>query len=297
MQCTSCFAEIPDDSEKCPECGVSLEGEVYSAPPEPTPPLPGQDQYPGGQPEPESEAPLELGEMILRPFKDPGWFQKVLIVALMSIIPIIGPIVLMGYQVRYVRRIIFRQNSRELPGYDDFGGLIMTGLYLFLANLIYMTVILTVSGIAFLPFIGGLAALEGMSNGPGEAMCGAALAAFAIPMLIFFTIFSILLFFGPMIMVFYSRNMEFGDAFKLGDMWRLISSDLGNYIILSLSLFGIGLGAGLVAMVLFMILGFIPFVGQLAIMFLSGLLSVGLGLIGCSVFSEFYFKNKDVLGG
>lgn len=296
MQCSSCFAEIPDDSERCPECGASLEGGVPSAPPPPPPPpLPGQGQPPVDLPEP--EAPLELGEMLFRPFKDPGWFQKVLIVALMALIPVVGPIVLMGYQVRYIRRIIYRQNSRELPGYDDFGGLLMNGLYLFLAALIFSFGILAVAGIAFLPFIGSIAALEGMSNDPGNAACGAAMMAFAIPLLILLTLGSIYSFFYPIIMVFYARNKEFGDAFKFGDMWRLISSDLGNYIILQLCVFGISMGVSFAASFVFAILGIIPVIGVLIAMFLGALMGVGLGLIAISAFSEFYFKNSEVLGG
>jgi len=290
MQCPSCFAEIPDDSERCPECGASLDGAVYSAPP-PPPPLPGQGQPPGGLPEP--EAPLELGEMLFRPFKDPGWFQKVLIVALMSLIPVIGPIVLMGYQVRYIRRIIYRQNSRELPDYGDFGGLLMNGLYLFLAALICSCVVLFIAGITFLPFVGSLSALEGLDSSSSEAACGVIAAAFAIPFLVLMLIGSIYGFFYPIIMVFYARNMEFGDAFKFGDMWRLISSDLGNYVIIQLCVFGIALGMGLAMSVV----NVIPIIGAIISLFLSALLGAGIGLISCSAFSEFYYKNSDVLGG
>jgi len=299
VQCPSCFAEIPDDSYECPQCGVRVDGSRYGAAPLAPEPEPEYGAgVAGGYGAPglvEDTTPLELGDSLFRPFKDPEAVKKFLMMGLFNCIPIVGPIVLMGYYVDYTRRIIYRKNSWTLPTWDDFGGLLTGGVFLFLAVLIYFFAMMAIGVIAFIPFIGAATMLKEKIQQGGDAAAGIIISTFAIPFMILGLLVIILSLIQPMIQVFYSRNKEFGDAFKIGQMFKIIMADLGSYIIIMLSIFGISFLAMIPLMMVSAMLGFIPFLGQLVAYYIGSVVGVMLGLISISAFAEYYYKNAGRL--
>lgn len=60
-------------------------------------------------------------------FQDEEWIKKVLIAAVLSIIPILGQIVVLGWSLEVTRRVILK-DPNPLPDWDDFGGLFVQGL-------------------------------------------------------------------------------------------------------------------------------------------------------------------------
>jgi hypothetical protein len=69
------------------------------------------------------------------PFKDPDWVKKILIVGLITIIPIIGQIFLLGWAVEITRRVI--QNEPILLPDIDFGTHLSKGFQVFIIELVY----------------------------------------------------------------------------------------------------------------------------------------------------------------
>ena len=69
------------------------------------------------------------------PFKDPDWVKKILIVGLITIIPIIGEIFLLGWAVEITRRVI-QNEPTPLPDID-FGTHLSKGFQVFIIELVY----------------------------------------------------------------------------------------------------------------------------------------------------------------
>ena len=68
-----------------------------------------------------------LSTLLSFPFKDPDWFKKLLILALLiflsSAIPIIPLIFAVGYMARLARRMVVGRGEPALPEWDDLGGI------------------------------------------------------------------------------------------------------------------------------------------------------------------------------
>jgi hypothetical protein len=60
-------------------------------------------------------------------FKDPSWVAKLVIGAVMVLIPIIGWLILLGYAMRIMRQVA-AGGDQPLPEWADFGGLLVAGL-------------------------------------------------------------------------------------------------------------------------------------------------------------------------
>jgi Protein of unknown function (DUF4013) len=69
------------------------------------------------------------------PFKDPDWVKKILIVGLITLIPIIGEIFLLGWAVEITRRVI--QNEPTLLPDIDFGTHLSKGFQVFIIELVF----------------------------------------------------------------------------------------------------------------------------------------------------------------
>jgi len=89
-------------------------------------------------------------------FKDKDqWFKKIALPALCSLIPIVGPFILMGWGLKATQNVIEGNEENALPNLD-FGADLGRGFMVFLITLIYQLPIAIISGIAGALFgIGG----------------------------------------------------------------------------------------------------------------------------------------------
>lgn len=70
------------------------------------------------------------------PFQDEGWVKKIVLTAVISLIPIIGQLALIGWLVELTRRVI-RGDAEPLPDWADFGGILVLGLKMFAIGFVY----------------------------------------------------------------------------------------------------------------------------------------------------------------
>ena len=70
------------------------------------------------------------------PFQDEGWVKKIVLTAVISLIPIIGQLALIGWLVELTRRVI-RGDDEPLPDWADFGGILVLGLKMFAIGFVY----------------------------------------------------------------------------------------------------------------------------------------------------------------
>src|SRR6058998_12809 len=101
-----------------------------------------------------------VGDAFVWPFRDPKWLEKVTIIGLISLIPIIGTINGLGWMLASIDRL--REGKQELPpgNFDHLG----RGVLLFVVFLVYALALLVVGGGVFiLGFV--LLAAGGQGNG------------------------------------------------------------------------------------------------------------------------------------
>lgn len=78
---------------------------------------------------------MDFGKAFTFPFQDPDWVKKMIIPALVMLIPIVGQIVVLGWALDITRRVI-RQDPTPLPEFD-FGKNLSDGFKGFIISLVY----------------------------------------------------------------------------------------------------------------------------------------------------------------
>jgi len=170
---------------------------------------------------------MDFGLAFSFPFQDEKWIEKILIAAVLSIIPIIGWFALLGWAVEIGRRVI---NGEEeiLADWSDFGGMLTLGFKAWLVSLIFSIPLIVV----WLPF-GAATALFGSTSEDAAAVL---ISVISLCFICFAFAYSIaLLFFIP---ASYGRlaasDGELGDALNLREIWNMIRSAPGAYLIVLL---------------------------------------------------------------
>lgn len=79
---------------------------------------------------------MDFGLAFSYVFQDEEWVKKIVITAIISIIPIIGQIALLGWSLEIARRVI-RGDATPLPDWSDFGGLLTLGLKAFVIGFVF----------------------------------------------------------------------------------------------------------------------------------------------------------------
>ena len=71
-------------------------------------------------------------------FNDPDWIKKVLLIALVSLIPVVGMLVLYGWALQIAKKVIRKDSEPLLLPELDFGAQLSLGFKYFVLNLVYM---------------------------------------------------------------------------------------------------------------------------------------------------------------
>lgn len=218
-------------------------------PPQFQPPTPGYaPAAPGGGdygPPPEK---IEVMRAVKFLTSDPvdgrsNWLYATLI----QLIPVVGPIVMLGWQAEVTQRLV-RKHPKPIPKFDfsDFTHYLGRGVVPFLAQLLSVLPILVVWYI--LMFVGGmLAGIVGGATGVPEL----SMLLFLLTMLIgYFSLLTLMAVFVSAIMLRAELTEDFGKTFALGAVFRYAGKTwkraLGYGIVLGLIGFGLVL-LGMVA--------------------------------------------------
>ena len=87
---------------------------------------------------------MDFGQAFSYVFEDEDWIKKIVITAIISIIPIVGQIALLGWSLEVARRVI-RGDATPLPDWSDFGGLLTLGVKAFVISFVFALPLMFIS--------------------------------------------------------------------------------------------------------------------------------------------------------
>ncbi len=221
---------------------------------------------------------MDVGKSISYVFEDQKWTNKLLLGVVVSVIPIVN-FAYFGY-LTLIMKNVSERSPQPLPEWANFSDKFVRGAILFLASLIYsLPALLLFCPLVFLPFTRGgeegRNAVTGLFAG-SFALIGCILAVYAL----------VISFLIPAINLNFARKNTFGACFEFREIWRIMSRNLGDYIVAWLIVIAIGIGASFVIGLIAGVLAFIPCIGWIAAWLLVGLTSVWVGTVYAHLFGQ-----------
>ncbi|CAN5724094.1 hypothetical protein BH23CHL2_BH23CHL2_19150 [soil metagenome] len=178
---------------------------------------------------------MDIGLALTYVTKDEAWLKKVLIGGVLFLIPLVGALIVYGYGVRIARNVISGVPN-PLPEWDDIGGDLSRGFFVFLGGIIWAIPIWVLYFCSFL--IGSISDEAGI------------LTVFINLCLIFPISLLFSVFVAPTIVGRFAITNEFSSMIQFSDIIAVIR--------------GIGFGPYLMYLVLSIVAGFIGVLGLIA---------------------------------
>lgn len=223
---------------------------------------------------------MQFGKSFTYAFEDREWLTKLLIGALLIIIPILN-IVWGGYTTEIIRRVS-RNDPEPLPGWDDFGKHFMDGLILVIAGVVYSLPIICVSVIAIPLFFIPVYSQANAQNLPTAAGTGGAVL-FGCLMLLYSLFLSFLF---PAVQINFARHGTFGSCFEFSKIIKIATGNLGTFVTAWLMYIVIGFVVGLVFGGISAILSVIPCVGWILAVIITAVATPYTMLIYAHLFGQ-----------
>lgn len=164
---------------------------------------------------------MDMGKAFTYIFDDESWITKILIGGILGIIPIVN-FAVFGYMVETIRNVA-QGLERPLPEWSGFGEKFVKGLMVFIIGIIYTIPIWLI----MCCFWAATSAVGGAEGNQGNLLTLLSIVQGCLT-LPYGLIIAILL---PAILVNYAVSGELGSAFRFGELFGLITGNLGNYII------------------------------------------------------------------
>jgi len=186
---------------------------------------------------------MQFGRAFSFAFEDQEWLKKIGIAALVSLIPLVGQVFLIGWGFEVTRRVIAR-DPHPLPDWSDFGGHLVRGLKVALVYLVYSLPVLVLAGCLQVGMIGATTLIAGQDSNGDAASIAIIVVASALGCLML--IYSILMaFLLPAALGKLAATGNLGDAFRLGEVFALVRAAPGPYVLAILGSILAGIIGGL----------------------------------------------------
>lgn len=184
---------------------------------------------------------MDIGRAFSYVTEDEEWVTKILLGGLISLIPIVGTLALIGYMLKTAQNVA-RGNPRPLPRWGEFGDLLLRGFYGVVISLAYSIpyIAFTVLFSILTSFIGAGASSDESS---GLAAFGGVLACIFVPLILIIAITTVLF-----VLAAYARYVAtdtLSEAFNFGEVFTLVRTQAGTWLMLLLVGFLAGLAASL----------------------------------------------------
>jgi hypothetical protein len=169
---------------------------------------------------------MQFGKAFSFVFEDKDWFKKLAIMGLISLIPILGQIVLCGWMIDVIKKVI-RHEVVTLPDLD-FGGQLSRGFGAVVIGFVYALPIIVLSIIQSIIMA---ATTGGMNSDSVDAMTGVVLVVSICFGILYFVYAIVLYFIYPIAFGRYADTGAIGDGLKFGEVFGLIKKAPGAVFI------------------------------------------------------------------
>lgn len=176
---------------------------------------------------------MDYGKSFTFVFEDEKWISKFAVGVLITLVPVVN-FATYGYMIQLLKNVRDGE-ERPLPEWDDFGKYFIDGIKFLAGMLAYFVPVILAT------FLFTLVAIAADAGGAGEEIVS--LAAILVTCLSFFLMLLPFVFY-PALYIQYAKADQIGDMFRLNDMWELIKTDTGSYVIV---LIMIGFVLGIIA--------------------------------------------------
>jgi hypothetical protein len=170
---------------------------------------------------------MEFGKAFSYQFQDPDWIKKILIGALIMLIPLVGELVVIGWGFEITKRVI-RQDPSPLPDWSNFMGNLVSGLKLFVVYLVYLLPIILVS-----------ACSQSVYLIPSDVMDSNTMATVSMVVMICFGCVAflygiVIAFLLPAAVGNFAATDQLGAAFRFGEVFNLVKAAPVAYLLVIL---------------------------------------------------------------
>ena len=195
------------------------------------------------------------------PFKDEHWQGKLAIAGGLMfasfIIPIVPYLALAGYMMRIIKQVVEGDGDPALPEWDDWGELLLNGLKLVGQSFIFALPLIILwfigYGTMFFPVVLSELAAESGDMGPeglwmiiSLLTMGGSYILFGLVILLSF----LLGFIQSVIICHVAVTEQFAAAFRFREWWRILRSNLGEFLLAFIFIMGLSIGLGAIYQVL-----------------------------------------------
>ena len=226
---------------------------------------------------------MNIGKSFSFVFDDKQWISKLGLGAVITMVPILN-FAWTGYMVAIIRNVM-NNEPEPLPNWDDIGKKFNDGLLLTVAGLAYslpmMIVVCLPLGFMIVP-----ALLSGNTDTQAlaEALAGVGTALFFCLLCVFILYAIGLSIIYPAILVIFAREGTLASCFKFREVFDLVGKNVSPFFTAWLVSFLAGLGIGLIAGVVQVVVNLIPCLGQV----ISFVLAIGIVVYTAAVYAHIF---------
>ena len=201
---------------------------------------------------------MNIGKAFGFVFEDRDWVSKLLLGAAISLIPIFGSFVLIGYAIAVIRNVKAGELN-PLPDWQDLGSYFMDGLMFWVATLIYALPFLIL--ICPVMVAGAMPALAGDNQDLTTILAGVS-GVLSLGLGCVAMLYGILLaLLTPVLEIRYAEAGELGACFRFGEVFGFLFANIGPIIASQVVMWLTGMVVGMVLGIVISMLSIIPICG------------------------------------
>lgn len=166
---------------------------------------------------------MEFGRSFSFVFEDSDWFKKIAIMALVSLIPVLGQLVIMGWGAEIIRRVV-RGADVPIPELD-FGAQLSDGFKLFVISLVYALPIIVI-GLVMGIVMGVSSSVLDYDTAQTVTMISS--ICFGLINIVFGILIAFLI---PAAFANYAIKGNISDGLRIGEIFGLVKNNLSAYLL------------------------------------------------------------------
>lgn len=180
---------------------------------------------------------MDIGKALGFVFEDEEWIKKILLGALIMLIPIFGQFAVIGYAIALMRNVMAGV-SRPLPTWENLGHYFVDGLMFWIATVIYaLPFLVLICPIALVWTLPAFAAEQENLVNVLASVAGLVTAGLGCLAVLYGILLALL---TPVLQIRYAETGEIGACLLFGEVFRFLSTHAGNVIVSQLIVWAAG---------------------------------------------------------